>query len=172
MYSIPYQTFGLVSLLTLPIAYFALGLPRCWYPQISPNPLIFKECNYIITKLIPRTGNFDTSIPLIFSRDESLHPDVETPKSWQLPRPVNCIVGIDIAHAVGGSDKTSLKDIQHAATAIAIECVIKPPHLGGILQIGWQEKLNVIITGLEGPKGMLRHGPPVNRTTGEVLEIA
>lgn len=172
MMHIPYQTLSLVYLLTLQLANLAMGKPRCWHPQVSPKPLIFRECSTIISQLIPRAGRFDKTTPLSFGRAGPLHPDVETPFSWQLPRPSNCIIGIDIPAAVGGTDKTSLKDIQDAALAVAIDCVIKPPHLGGIIAIGWQEKLNVVITGLEGPRGLLRLGPPVNRTTGAFLDVA
>ena len=63
-------------------------------------------------------------------------------------------MGIDIPNAVGLSDKTSLQDIKLAAQSIAKECVIKSLHLGGTLQIGWQNKLQVIIVSKDVPHVM------------------
>lgn len=98
----------------------------------------------MITNKVTQTPGFDPVIPLTFSRDITLRPDIKLPKTWNNDTH-DCIVGVDIPATVGGSDKTSLYDIRMAAQAVAVECVIKPPHLGGILQIGWQNRLQVIL---------------------------
>lgn len=165
-----YLTLGVLSALSSMVL-SALPEPRCWTPAASPDALVFKECYDIITRKIPRTGSFDADIPLIFSRDESLRPDIETPYSWISRPPGKCIIGVDIPSVVGGSEKTSLRDIEYAAKAIAVRCVIQPPHLGGILVIGWQHKLNVIITGMTAPTRTLRLQKAANETEEEGAEL-
>ncbi len=143
-----YFTLGIISALSS-LVLSDLPEPRCWTPALSPHPVIFKECYDLVTKQIHLTGSFNPNVPLIFSREKPLGPDIELPHSWVTGPPGNCIVGIDIPGKVGGTEKTSLKDIEMAARAIAVKCIIAPPHLGGILTIGWQGKLNVIITGMK-----------------------
>lgn len=36
-----------------------------------------------------------------------------------------------------GSDRSNLEDLKKAAIAVAADCVIRPPHLGGWVQVGW-----------------------------------
>ncbi|KAL8946196.1 MAG: hypothetical protein Q9222_007375 [Ikaeria aurantiellina] len=126
-------------------------IARCWGPEHSNQPLVFKECNDIIMKDITRTERFPADIPLTFSRDPDLRPDIKTPYSWLDKEQGNCVIGVDIPAAIGGIEKTSLKDVKSAALAIAVDCVIQPPHLGGIVQVGWQEKLNVVVVSFERP---------------------
>lgn len=126
------------------------GVPRCWYPAVTSHPLVFKECNDIILHHVTHDDKFNPDMPLSFSRERSLKPDIKLPKTWHGRNEGDCVVGVDIPEAIGGSEKTSLTDIMYAAQGIAIECVIKPPHLGGILQIGWQNKLNVVIVSMHG----------------------
>ncbi|KAL8712590.1 MAG: hypothetical protein Q9220_003121 [cf. Caloplaca sp. 1 TL-2023] len=131
--------------------------PRCWYPEVTEQPLVFKNCNDIIMKDITRTDGLPPDIPLTFSRDSALRPDIQTPRSWVDVTKGNCAVGVDIPAALGGLDKTSLNDIRGAALAVAFHCVIQPPHLGGILQIGWGEKINVVVVAFDRP-GSIRLG--------------
>lgn len=61
--------------------------PRCWNIDISPRPIVFRDCNEIIVHGIGKTYDpsrrpFDPSRPLIFSRDRGLRPDVRIPKTW------------------------------------------------------------------------------------------
>ena len=127
--------------------------PRCWVPQTTPVPLIYRECRDIIRQITMPRG-FDPSIPLSFSRAlQGERPDIRLPFTWQ-ERGKDCIVGIDIPRAVGGSDTTSLNDIKDAAEAIAVECVIRPRHLGGTLTIGWHNRLNVVIVSQTRPPGL------------------
>lgn len=132
-----------------------VAVPRCWRPEVSPKPLIFRECKEIIVHQIGLTYDasrrpFDPSLPLIFSRDRVPRPDIRTPKTWfnHEIEESSCLIGVDIPSHRGGSDKTSLHDIKTAAMAIAVDCVIQSPHLGGILQIGWANKINVVITSM------------------------
>lgn len=64
---------------------------------------------------------------------------------------------------MGGSDKTTLDDIMTAAFVVAVECVIKPPHLGGIMfEVGWGKKLNVVLISEKEHSGLALTG--ANRT--------
>ncbi|KAL9594839.1 MAG: hypothetical protein Q9219_006803 [cf. Caloplaca sp. 3 TL-2023] len=119
-------------------------------------------------KFITSTRGFDPNQPLTFSRDLTLNPDIKLPKTWIARRSL-CIIGVDIPEAVGGMEKTSLEDIKSAAHAIAVDCVIQPPHLGGILQIGWQTKLNVVV--VHDDEAKLLHAVGRNRSLG-IMETA
>lgn len=44
---------------------------------------------------------------------------------------------IDLKEGEKGSDRSNLEDLMEAAKAVAVECVIRPPHLGGGVQVGW-----------------------------------
>lgn len=147
---------------------------RCWGAETSTKPLIFRECNEIIVHWIGRTYDssrrpFDPSLPLTFSRERVPRPDVRTPKAWydHEAEGSDCLIGVDIPRTPGGTDKTSLHDIKMAAMAIAVECVIKPPHLGGIMQVGWAHKLNVVITNLGGPPNVMARKTDWNSTLEE-----
>ncbi|KAL8707102.1 MAG: hypothetical protein Q9225_007827 [Loekoesia sp. 1 TL-2023] len=144
----------------------AFGPPRCWKPRVSPHTLVFRECNDVITKQIIQTPGFDPLNPLTFSRNPALRPDIRLPKAWE-HETGDCIVVVDIPATRGGSEKTSLQDIRSAAQSIAVECVIKPDHLGGALRIGWQNNLNVLILSNKGPPQIMG-GTEVNSTVDEV----
>ncbi len=94
----------------------------------------------------------------------ALEPDVRTPKTWSGG---DCLVGVDIPSHQGGSDKTSINDIRMAAMAIAMHCVIKPPHLGGILQVGWATKINVVLTSLGERRSVIAGRTRFNGTLEE-----
>lgn len=42
-----------------------------------------------------------------------------------------------------GSDRSNLEDLKEAARGVAVECVIRPPHLGGWVQVGWEGKMKM-----------------------------
>ncbi|KAL8634344.1 MAG: hypothetical protein Q9228_008062 [Teloschistes exilis] len=126
------------------------AIPRCWVPAVNPHPLIFKDCDIVIRNKILNEHAFGPDQPLSFSRDRGLNPDIKLPETWTSGAG-DCIVGVDIPSNVGGEEKTSLRDIVFAAQAVAVECVIKPPHLGGLLLVGWQKKMNVVIVSIKGP---------------------
>ncbi|KAL8735927.1 MAG: hypothetical protein Q9166_000489 [cf. Caloplaca sp. 2 TL-2023] len=122
--------------------------PDCWPTAHVLRPVIFKECLDIINKdlIPPRT---DPNIPLKFSKDPKLQPDIMLPKQWTSRTETgNCVIGIDFERHVGGYDRTTLNDVKRAALAIAKKCVIKPPHLGGLVDpVGWQGKMAVMMGG-------------------------
>ncbi|KAL8715357.1 MAG: hypothetical protein Q9220_000690 [cf. Caloplaca sp. 1 TL-2023] len=120
------------------------GAPECWEDHAKFRPLVFKDCIDVINQEITR--GYDPDIPLKFSPDPSLHPDIGLPKYWRGPG-ARCGIGVDFGHVLKGYDRTTLNDIKKAARAVAVECVIKPPHIGGYIQLGWADKLGVLIAG-------------------------
>lgn len=46
-----------------------------------------------------------------------------------------------------GYDRTTLRDIEDAGRRIAVECVIREPHEGGFVQLGWHNRLGVLMSG-------------------------
>jgi len=118
----------------------------CWPLDESTSPLIFKECFNIISQDVARGR--DLNLPLKFSPDSSLEPDILLPATWS-GGTSNCIVGLAFEPGRTGYDRVSMLDIKRAATAIGLECVIKPPHRGGILQIGWYDKMGLVLVSKE-----------------------
>ncbi|KAL8768504.1 MAG: hypothetical protein Q9209_005295 [Squamulea sp. 1 TL-2023] len=126
--------------------------PVCWDNPSLFRPIVFRRCNEVINNEI--TKHFNPNIPLKFSSDPNSHPDIHLPKYWK-DEGANCGVGVDFAVGEEGYDRTTLGDIKAAARAVAIECVIKLPHLGGYIRIGWRNKLGVLITGKSKLSNML-----------------
>ncbi len=118
--------------------------PTCWNDDYHFEPTVFRECMEIISNDIGR--GYDIDEPFKFSFDPSFQPDIRLPKYWTRIG-LNCGVGVDLAPGLEGYDRTTLRDIKAAALAVAIECVIKPPHVGGYVQLGWHHKLGVLISG-------------------------
>ncbi|KAL8859966.1 MAG: hypothetical protein Q9178_003515 [Gyalolechia marmorata] len=138
-----------IGSLNYPVAAMVIA-PECW-PGISMlQPIIFKEClDTINQELLP--PGIDPNIPLKFSRDFRLNPDVSLPYFWK-SQGGNCVVGVDFERSLDGYDRTTLNDIKRVAMAIARKCVISPPHLGGIVEpVGWQRKLTVTMGGFNLP---------------------
>ncbi|KAL8897884.1 MAG: hypothetical protein Q9207_006980 [Kuettlingeria erythrocarpa] len=48
-----------------------------------------------------------------------------------------------------GSDRSNLEDVKEAAKAVAVQCIIRPPHLGGWVQVGWEGKMRLEVGKLE-----------------------
>ncbi|KAL8851500.1 MAG: hypothetical protein Q9221_003600 [Calogaya cf. arnoldii] len=116
--------------------------PHCWEDTERFAPIVFKDCVDVIREI---TEGQDPHMPLKFSKDPSLHPDIELPKYWSRGES-KCGVGVDMAPDLGDYDRTTLNDIQKAARAAAVECIIKHPlHLGGFVEVGWHERLGVLI---------------------------
>ncbi|KAI4148473.1 MAG: hypothetical protein LQ341_001564 [Variospora aurantia] len=124
------------------------GVPTCWNDHSRFQPVIFRECMEIINNDI--TEGYDPDLPLKFSVDPVYHPDIELPKFWKRVG-VDCGVGLSLAPRQEGYDYTRLRDIKDAARAIAVECVIRPPHAGGFIPLGWHDKLGVLISGPRTP---------------------
>lgn len=118
--------------------------PHCWDDPTKFAPLIFKDCIDVINKEI--TKSHDPTIPLKFSRDPRLHPDIQLPKFWTHGES-KCGVGVDFEPGLQGYDRTTLEDVKMAARRVAVECIIGEPHLGGFVQVGWYGRLGVLITG-------------------------
>ena len=128
-----------------PYKYLHTSHPQCWDNPLQFPPIVFKDCIEVINKEIIR-GHDDPTIPLKFSKDLNLHPDIRLPKYWTR-NGRKCGVGVDLAPRMQGYDRTTLDDIQRAARAVAVECIIKEPHLGGYMQLGWHHRLGILITG-------------------------
>ncbi|KAL8751519.1 MAG: hypothetical protein Q9184_006043 [Pyrenodesmia sp. 2 TL-2023] len=119
--------------------------PTCWDDTTRFLPIVFRECISIIRTDIISTGH-DPDQPLKFSHDPNYHPDIQLPRYWKRAG-VNCGVGLDFAPRLQGYDRTTLRDVEAAAMAVAVECVIKPPHTGGYVRLGWYDRLGVLISG-------------------------
>ncbi|KAL8801238.1 MAG: hypothetical protein Q9182_004587 [Xanthomendoza sp. 2 TL-2023] len=126
--------------------------PKCWTDsQTLLRPAVFAECRDNARSIL-RTQGLDPDIPLKFSADPATRPDVKLPTAWGHRRD-NCDIWLQ-ANPPGtrkGSDRTTLRQVEEAAMTVALECVIKPPHLGGLVVLGWNDKLavNVINFGPE-----------------------
>lgn len=119
--------------------------PHCWNNPSRFRPLIFRDCLAIITS-ITADPIHSPDTPLKFSTDATHSPDIQLPKYWKLDGN-SCRIGLDLAPRQRGYDRTTLRDIEDAATAIAIDCVIKAPHQGGYWQLGWRDRLGVLMSG-------------------------
>ncbi|KAL8995626.1 MAG: hypothetical protein Q9169_004669 [Polycauliona sp. 2 TL-2023] len=128
-----------------PSRYFRDIRPECWTDPQRFVPIVFKDCIDVINKEITRSP-FPPTAPLTFSKDPTLQPDIILPKYWTRGES-KCGVGVDFAPRLRGYDRTTLDDIQKAARAVGIECIIGEPHLGGFLQMGWHDRLGVLVAG-------------------------
>lgn len=138
----------------------ALGVtPECWDPHRAFVPLTFRDCFDVFNQEISRGQ--DPDIPLKFSRFASERPDVLLPVIWisrQGPDRHKCFVALDVGSDAVTSDRTTLNDIKRAAMSVARECVIKEPHLGGVLRLGWHGSLGVMLMGHRGLLSNSRNG--------------
>lgn len=135
--------------------------PICYttdQPQI--RPAIFSECRDII-KVIMASSRFGPDIPLKFSPDPAKEPDIRLPAAWTRGKE-NCDVGLQFQTGKSGYDRTTLRDVQQAAMAVALECVINPPHLGGLAVVGWEKLMAVNVLNLV--QVLDRPGPERNAT--------
>ncbi|KAL8803101.1 MAG: hypothetical protein Q9200_006350 [Gallowayella weberi] len=146
-----------IVLLQLHLATVTAVEPWCYRPPGPFGKLIFSECRQAIGQ-ITQTRNpstqrpFNPSLPLLFSRYRSERPDVKTPKSWSdHVSSGDCIVGVDIPDALARTDKTSLDDVKNAAMAVAVECVMQGDHLGGMIRVGWQNSIFLVIRSFSDP---------------------
>ncbi|KAL9597320.1 MAG: hypothetical protein Q9179_004306 [Wetmoreana sp. 5 TL-2023] len=116
--------------------------PTCWEDAETAPTIKFKECIDVVNQQV--IHGRDLNLPLKFSQDPTLEPDIQLPASWW-GRTSNCFVGMTFRPGRTGYDRVSLKDIKLAAQAIGIECVIKPPHRGGVVHFGWYDKMGVFL---------------------------
>lgn len=121
--SMPKNLIALAAYLTLvicapPPQANAAYRPRCWEPQPQLKPAVFAECRDII-RYISESPTLDPDAPYKFSSDPAQHPDVRLPAVWTRGHD-NCDVGLQFSPGQSGYDRTTLKDIQAAALAAAL----------------------------------------------------
>lgn len=80
--------------------------------------------------------------PVSFSRD--IGAGFTVPYSWDFSR---CAISIDVAREDQRAQST-FAAIFKRAYDIMVECVIKPPHLGGRGLVGEDDQLKVLIYGI------------------------
>ncbi|KAL9583929.1 MAG: hypothetical protein Q9212_002427 [Teloschistes hypoglaucus] len=113
----------------------------CWNERESQHTIVFRDCINILNQQI--IGDHLPDIPLKFSQDPRLEPDIKLPAHW-FSRTGNCFVGINFPPGEIGYDRASPKDLRKAAQALGTECVIKAPHRGGVHTFGWRDKMGLI----------------------------
>lgn len=116
------------------------------------QPAVFRECLAVINRI---SNLRDPDEVLKFSPDAAERPDVEVPLLWG-SRGNNCHIGLQFdMQSRERYDRTTLNDIKNAALATALHCVIQPPHLGGVVVVGYYKHLvvNVLRTVLSDPPG-------------------
>ncbi|KAL8942510.1 MAG: hypothetical protein Q9216_001611 [Gyalolechia sp. 2 TL-2023] len=119
--------------------------PQCWDDPTSFGPIVYKDCIELINQAVT-TEPHDADLPLKFSNNPSMHPDIRLPRYWKRTD-AKCGLALDFAPQRGGYDRTTLNDVRRAASAVAVQCIIKPPHLGGYMELGWYNRLGVLVTG-------------------------
>ncbi|KAL8799606.1 MAG: hypothetical protein Q9200_007498 [Gallowayella weberi] len=124
--------------------------PRCWNPtEPLLRPAVFAECRDIARSIL-RTSGFEPDTPLKFSVDPSTRPDINLPAAWGY-RKENCDVWLqpNPPGRTKGYDRATLREVEEAAMSVARECVIKPPHLGGLVLLGWKDNMAINVVNLE-----------------------
>ena len=103
-------------------------------PQL--RPLTFTTCRQAVQRI---HLSEKASAPITFSHD----PDAgfRVPYSWSYG---DCVVRIDIVEA-DAEETTTFAEVFMAGIEIAIDCVIKPPHLGGKSKLGRTQMLEMAI---------------------------
>ena len=120
--------------------------PDCWKDRDGAPTITFKECLDIVGDKV--IWGRDVDLPLKFSRDPNHGPDIKLPASW-FSDAGNCMVGLDLAPGETGADRASPLDLVRATKKIGVDCIIKPPHRGGTMRIGWGDKMYLVIMGPE-----------------------
>lgn len=118
----------------------------CWAqpapPQSQLTALTYIECKQAIRE-IPMGEK--ALAPLSFGRDPGA--GFRVPYTWQYG---SCAIDIDVVREEH-EERSTFAAIFKRAFDIAVECVIKPPNLGGEGLVGENEQLKVWIYGI-GPK--------------------
>lgn len=121
------------------------------------QPAVFRECLTVINRI---SNLRDPDEVLKFSPHADERPDVEIPLIWG-SRGNDCNIGLQFdTLSRERYDRTTLNDIKGAALATALHCVIQPPHLGGIVVVGYYKHLvvNVLRAALPDPHGNRENG--------------
>ncbi len=123
--------------------------PKCYPPQPHLLPAVFRACKTIIFTIPTASGPHDPSVPLKFSPDRDQRPDVRLPAAWGKGNR-ECNIALQFGRdASVRYDMTTLNDVQGAALAVAMECVIRPPHLGGYVEVGWRQRMAVNVLNMD-----------------------
>ncbi|KAI4179089.1 MAG: hypothetical protein L6R41_008038 [Letrouitia leprolyta] len=115
----------------------------CYDSRHASLPVAYTECEPIVTYKIA-TGPRPAT-PILFGRRPAPGVLNRVPKTWESP-PGHCIVGIDVPAT--SMEQTSLLEIQAAARAILMKCVLADPHLGGMTFIGATGNMLVEVMGV------------------------
>ncbi|KAL8691470.1 MAG: hypothetical protein Q9218_003314 [Villophora microphyllina] len=135
--------------ITHPASTTATFAGECWNDAQSRHTIAFKDCIDVVKDQI--IADHDLDIPLKFSQNAELGPDIKLPAHW-FSRTGNCFVGINFAPGQTGSDRMSPRDLRRAAQILGVKCVIQPPHLGGVVPMGWHEKMGLVFIAEQGQK--------------------
>ncbi|KAL6712877.1 hypothetical protein ACLMJK_009589 [Lecanora helva] len=113
------------------------------YGQNPPNetqlvPLIYKQCREVIAGIY--TGQ-KALAPIVFGREAKA--GFKVPHSWVFG---SCVVSVDVT-GDGVEETENFAAILKRAFDLAVECVIKPPHLGGRSFLGREGGLEVFLLG-------------------------
>lgn len=122
--------------------------PRCWPDHVGAIATTWAACKIIIDGL---THNEDPNVPKLFGKRGVRGSDYVLPTSF-LRRGSNCLVGVDFRPETRGDrDFVALSTLQRTARTLALVCVISPPHLGGRVEIGFNERLLLHVSGIDLP---------------------
>ncbi|KAI4125954.1 MAG: hypothetical protein LQ338_004010 [Usnochroma carphineum] len=140
----------LLLLLNNPATTAAVTLPpshpiNCNTPSSPPSlhPATFSACLRLL-KAIPAVHPvMPPTHPLKWSADPSTDPDFGLPARWESPG--QCAIQLDMKDGERGWDRSNLADLKDAAMAVAVGCVIRPPHLGGWVNVGWEGKMMLAV---------------------------
>ncbi|KAL9595108.1 MAG: hypothetical protein Q9219_006651 [cf. Caloplaca sp. 3 TL-2023] len=122
--------------------------PQCWEELPNLLPAVFRDCLFAFNLIVEGR---DPDEVLSFSNKPYLRPDMVLPHYWK-PAGKRCMVGLQYnMEATESIDRTTLFDVKGAALASALQCVIKPPHRGGTVVVGWSGNLIVNVLHLKPP---------------------
>lgn len=102
-------------------------------------PLTWVACKEAITKIPLSDAGLK---PISFGRSEDA--GFQVPYTWESR---GCIVEIDVV-SEDVTETATFLGLLVVADAIAKECVIKPPHMGGRAEVGDENGLQIGIYGL------------------------
>ena len=135
----------------------------CWgqYPPSEPQLPVFTyiECKQAFRD-IPMGEK--ALAPLLFGRDPGA--GFTVPYLWHYG---NCVIEVDVVRQEV-DERSTFAAIFKRAFDVAVECVIKPPHLGGKGLVGEHEQLKVWIYGadpLVAPPGLVESNLSVSGDT-------
>lgn len=122
--------------------------PRCWPDHVEAIPTTWAACRPIIEGI---THMQDPNQPKLFAKRGVRGSDYVLPTTF-LRRGSNCLVGVDFRpQTPGDRDFIALGTLQRTARTLATVCVILPPHRGGRVEVGFNERLLLHVSGMDVP---------------------